>query len=308
MQENEMSRGITENDVWIASDALLLEGARPTIERVRQKIGRGSPNTVSPYLDSWFKSLGARIKEPGKFLPSTDVPDPIVQVAKHLWETAQAETRRDFDARLTEAMAAAVANVEAEKERAAVAEAAAFEASAKAARLVAELSERNALLDQEKLSLATAQANLANAERQVSDLGDRLAITESQLVAERKSADQQVAAALERSSAAERRALLDIDAERTARSKAEKRADSLERKVEGAYAEARASERRRAEESANAKAAAERLAAELDAARDALVEAKNEITRMSEALSSEQRAAAHARGCVFHAIPDTVPL
>ena len=29
MQENEMSRGITENDVWIASDALLLEGARP---------------------------------------------------------------------------------------------------------------------------------------------------------------------------------------------------------------------------------------------------------------------------------------
>ncbi len=231
-----MSRGITENDVWIASDALLLEGARPTIERVRQKIGRGSPNTVSPYLDSWFKSLGARIKEPGKFLPSTDVPDPIVQVAKHLWETAQAETRRDFDARLTEAMAASVANVEAEKERAAVAEAAAFEASAKAARLVAELSERNALLDQERLSLATAQANLANAERQVSDLGDRLAITESQLVAERKSADQQVAAALERSSAAERRALLDIDAERTARSKAEKRADSLERKVEGAYA------------------------------------------------------------------------
>jgi hypothetical protein len=43
-----MARGITENDVWTASDALLLEGARPTIERVRQKIGRGSPNTVSP--------------------------------------------------------------------------------------------------------------------------------------------------------------------------------------------------------------------------------------------------------------------
>ena len=138
-----MSRGITENDVWIASDALLLEGARPTIERVRQKIGRGSPNTVSPYLDSWFKSLGARIKEPGKFLPSTDVPDPIVQVAKHLWETAQAETRRDFDARLTEAMAASVANVEAEKERAAVAEAAAFEASAKACLLYTSPSPRD---------------------------------------------------------------------------------------------------------------------------------------------------------------------
>ena len=62
-----MARGITETDVWTASDALLLEGARPTIERVRQKIGRGSPNTVSPYLDTWFKSLGARIKDPGAF-------------------------------------------------------------------------------------------------------------------------------------------------------------------------------------------------------------------------------------------------
>ncbi|WP_196360993.1 DNA-binding protein, partial [Achromobacter xylosoxidans] len=42
-----MATGITEQDVWRAADALLLEGARPTIERVRQKIGRGSPNTVS---------------------------------------------------------------------------------------------------------------------------------------------------------------------------------------------------------------------------------------------------------------------
>ncbi|WP_368859848.1 DNA-binding protein, partial [Escherichia coli] len=47
-----MATGITEVDVWRASDALLLEGARPTIERVRQKIGRGSPNTVSPHLES----------------------------------------------------------------------------------------------------------------------------------------------------------------------------------------------------------------------------------------------------------------
>ena len=58
-----MATGITESDVWTAADALLLEGARPTIERVRQKIGRGSPNTVSPYLETWFKALGARIRD-----------------------------------------------------------------------------------------------------------------------------------------------------------------------------------------------------------------------------------------------------
>ena len=43
-----MPRGIDQDDVWKAADALLIEGARPTIERIRQKIGRGSPNTVSP--------------------------------------------------------------------------------------------------------------------------------------------------------------------------------------------------------------------------------------------------------------------
>jgi hypothetical protein len=124
-----MARGITENDVWTASDALLLEGARPTIERVRQKIGRGSPNTVSPYLDTWFKSLGTRIKDPSAFSAPPDVPDPILQVAKHLWAMAQTESRLDFDQRLKEGMAAAVANVEAEKDRATLAEAAAFEAA-----------------------------------------------------------------------------------------------------------------------------------------------------------------------------------
>ena len=60
-----MARGITENDVWMACDALLLAGARPTIERVRQHIGSGSPNTVSPYLDTWFKGLGSANQGPG---------------------------------------------------------------------------------------------------------------------------------------------------------------------------------------------------------------------------------------------------
>jgi len=90
-----MATGITETDVWTAADALLLEGARPTIERVRQKIGRGSPNTVSPHLETWFRALGARIKDPGAFAASPAVPDPIAQAAAHFWETALAEARAD---------------------------------------------------------------------------------------------------------------------------------------------------------------------------------------------------------------------
>ena len=50
-------RGIQEAQVWGAADALLHEGLRPTIERVRQKIGSGSANTVSPMLERWFATL-----------------------------------------------------------------------------------------------------------------------------------------------------------------------------------------------------------------------------------------------------------
>jgi small-conductance mechanosensitive channel len=87
------SRGITETDVWQAADALLLEGARPTIERVRQKVGRGSPNTVSPYLDTWFRKLGARIKDPMAFSAPPAIPDPVHQAALHFWEAALATAR-----------------------------------------------------------------------------------------------------------------------------------------------------------------------------------------------------------------------
>ena len=61
-----MARGITEQDVFQAADALLTNGQRPTIERVRRELGRGSPNTVNKLLDQWWASLSARMtaKEP----------------------------------------------------------------------------------------------------------------------------------------------------------------------------------------------------------------------------------------------------
>ncbi len=34
---------------------------RPTIDKVRAKIGKGSPNTINPMLDAWWKTLAARL-------------------------------------------------------------------------------------------------------------------------------------------------------------------------------------------------------------------------------------------------------
>ena len=87
-------RGIQESQVWEAADALMHEGLRPTIERVRQKIGSGSPNTVSPMLERWFATLGKRLDGHGVSLADGEahqLPLGIVQAAKLFWETARRE-------------------------------------------------------------------------------------------------------------------------------------------------------------------------------------------------------------------------
>ncbi len=59
-----MARGISEQDVFEAADKLLARGERPTIERVRMELGRGSPNTVNRLLDGWWGSAEIRVKMP----------------------------------------------------------------------------------------------------------------------------------------------------------------------------------------------------------------------------------------------------
>ena len=291
-----MARGITENDVWTASDALLLEGARPTIERVRQKIGRGSPNTVSPYLDTWFKNLGTRIKDPGAFSAPPDVPDQIVHVAKQLWAMAQTESRLDFDQRLKEGMAAAIANVEAEKDRATLAEAAAFEAASKVAHLQSELAERSQFLDDERLGRTAADARLIEAHQQIESLQVRIDRTEREVAEVRASAGQEIASAVERAAASERRTALLLDAERVDRAKAERRVEALERKIEAAATEARDALALSVRNATEKRAECERLANQLATAASSEAKLTDEIVRVTGLLGTEQRAAEHARG------------
>ncbi|SDC50077.1 replication region DNA-binding N-term [Variovorax sp. CF079] len=86
---------VKEADVFEAADALLAEGKRPTIERVRLKIGRGSPNTVSPMLERWFATLGERLVGSTSHRPAGNDPDGmpvgVRNAARLLWETARRE-------------------------------------------------------------------------------------------------------------------------------------------------------------------------------------------------------------------------
>ena len=96
-------RGVQMEDVWAAADAVLDRGERPTIERIRMQLGRGSPNTVGPMLDSWYATLAKRLKSnagaasgdmggtsehPSSGL-ADDVPHQVLRAAKTLWGRAQ---------------------------------------------------------------------------------------------------------------------------------------------------------------------------------------------------------------------------
>lgn len=87
--QSKSTRGVQQEDVWAAADQLVADGLRPTIERVRLKIGRGSPNTVSPILDAWFATLGARLGVTDDKKPTVgELPAPVRQMMSKLWETA----------------------------------------------------------------------------------------------------------------------------------------------------------------------------------------------------------------------------
>jgi hypothetical protein len=92
------SRGVTSSDVSHAADTLLRAGERPTIDKVRAKIGKGSPNTINPLLDAWWKTLSARLDSGPAALHR--LPETVAHVAEALWMQALEEGRRRAHAEL----------------------------------------------------------------------------------------------------------------------------------------------------------------------------------------------------------------
>lgn len=78
---------ISQADVFQAADALLVAGHRPTIDRVRMRLGRGSPNTINDHLDAWWQRLGSRLRDlPGRQFP--ELPERVGLRLQSLWNEA----------------------------------------------------------------------------------------------------------------------------------------------------------------------------------------------------------------------------
>lgn len=85
-------RGIGAADVERTADALLRQGERPTVEKVRAALGTGSPNTINPLLDAWWKRLAGRLDAGPAALHR--LPEGVAHIAESLWLQALEEGRR----------------------------------------------------------------------------------------------------------------------------------------------------------------------------------------------------------------------
>jgi len=86
--QTKSTKGVQLEEVCGAADALIAEGLRPTIERVRIKIGRGSPNTVAPMLETWFASLAPRLGIASSGDEGQGPPLEVRHAMTHVWTTA----------------------------------------------------------------------------------------------------------------------------------------------------------------------------------------------------------------------------
>ncbi|HEY0491085.1 MAG TPA: DNA-binding protein [Telluria sp.] len=97
-----MAKGITENDVHAAADAVLAGGDRPTVERIRAHLGTGSPNTVTRWLETWWRAVGTRLTAQHARLALPEAPTEVAAAASRLWELALQRAGADAEARFAD--------------------------------------------------------------------------------------------------------------------------------------------------------------------------------------------------------------
>lgn len=92
-----MARGITESDVHTAADEIVGAGERPTVERIRSHLGTGSPNTVTRWLETWWRALGTRLNAHQRSLSVPEAPEAVAKLAGEWWALALTHARTEAE-------------------------------------------------------------------------------------------------------------------------------------------------------------------------------------------------------------------
>lgn len=238
------ARGIQYEDVAQAADALLQDGLRPTIERIRQRIGRGSPNTVGPMLEQWFAGLGQRLGGAAQPPDQTDTPTAVLQAANALWDAACQEAQaqaQDACAAQRAQLADEAAQLQAERARLQAQELAwaerlhALEASLQ--KSAEQLQESQQLWQASQRTLAQREADLTQQRTALANSAQQYAALQQRLDQVQVQAQQERAALEERWRSSERHWLEELDRARQEIKKTVSIAQDATRKQQALQAE-----------------------------------------------------------------------
>lgn len=83
-----MAKGISELDVHQAADDIIAAGERPTVERIRAHLGTGSPNTVTRWLETWWQTVGFRLRQRAIEAAVPGIPERVAHLSQRLWQAA----------------------------------------------------------------------------------------------------------------------------------------------------------------------------------------------------------------------------
>lgn len=295
------ARGVRQPDVDRAADAILARGERPTIEKVRQLLGTGSPNTVTPLLDAWYKALGARVAGLQASGSQDRAPSAVASAFKLFWDTAMAEARTAAERELAgqrEKLQAGQAEL-AEQQRVLQATRSALEEGMRLAQEQA--AELNGVLQERTTKLAQAETQVRQLTKSLEEAQAATAAAHAsareQLTQQTRIHEEERRVASERAAANERRLNAEVDrARQDAKAARDDAARAIARAQEEREHDARAA-REASERCAALQGQCEQLRAQVVGAEQetARAEARAREAAHAKAACRELRAAAEAR-------------
>ncbi len=147
-------QGISKEQVFEAAAALLEEGAAPTVQAVRDRLGSGSFSTINSHLAEWRRE---HADQAPANIP--DIPEKVQAAFNQLWATAARTAREDVE---TQRQALEAMRREMDKERA--------DMAAEIKHLEKSLEEAQGTIGKLETGLAEERQGRLAAERQVTDI------------------------------------------------------------------------------------------------------------------------------------------
>ncbi len=210
-----MTVGVPETEVFAAADRVLARGERPTVDRVRAELGRGSPARVSQLLDAWWNALAQRMAGQAQ-LP--DLPTEVSRAFAAVWQTACAEGERAAQAGLSEhrsTLDAQVSSARTAQQQAEEARDRALQEAASArdahSLVSCRLTDLTALIETQRLQIIGLEREATTLRTEVSRQTAMFEDTRSALDAARRAADDERARLTGHIQAVENRANIEID-------------------------------------------------------------------------------------------------